>query len=87
VEYTGIGFEATPRVVVNGTTVAGTVATAPVDAEQAARRARDLGTRGTGEHNLLSATAELREGDNTVEILGGDFALDIDYLEITPARR
>jgi hypothetical protein len=84
VEYAGIGFDATPRLAVNGTAATGSVAPAPVDPERAARRARDLGTRGTGEHKLLTTTAELRAGDNTIEILGGDYALDVDYLEITP---
>jgi hypothetical protein len=83
VEYTGIGFEATPRLAVNGAPVTGEVTTAPVDPQRAARRARDLGTRGTGEHRLLSVAAELREGDNTIEILGGEYALDVDYLEVT----
>jgi hypothetical protein len=35
---------------------------------------------------LLSGTATLRAGDNDIEISGGDYALDIDYLEVTPAR-
>jgi len=84
VEYAGIGFDSTPRLAINGTAVTGSVAPAPVDPERAARRARDLGTRGTGEHKLLTTAAELRAGDNTIEILGGDYALDVDYLEITP---
>lgn len=87
VEYAGIGFEATPRLSVNGTVVAGSVATAPVDPARAARRATDLGTRGTGEHLQLRVSAELRAGDNAIGILGGEYALDIDYLEITPAAR
>ena len=85
VEYTGIGFDATPRLSVNGTVVTGSVATAPVDPARAARRAVDLGTRGTGDRKLLRVRAELRAGENTIEILGGDYALDVDYLEITPA--
>lgn len=84
VEYAGIGFEAAPRLAVNGAAVTGTVTTAPVDSARAARRARDLGTRGTGEHKVLRAAAELRAGDNTIEILGGEYALDVDYLELTP---
>ena len=87
VDYAGIGFDSTPRLAVNGGTVTGSVAPAPVDPERAVRRARDLGTRGTGEHKQLSATAELRAGDNVIEILGGEYALDVDYLEITPAGR
>lgn len=87
VEYTGIGFEATPRLAVNGAAVPGSVGTAAIAPERAARRANDLGTRGTGEHKLLKAVAELRAGDNTIQILGGEYALDIDYLEITPVTR
>jgi hypothetical protein len=50
-------------------------------------RSRDLGTRGTGEHFLLQGSANLRAGENTIEIRGGAYALDIDYLEITPMDR
>jgi hypothetical protein len=85
VEYAGIGFEATPRASVNGAVVTGPVATAPIDPARAARRAVDLGTRGTGDRKLLRVVAELRAGDNTIEVLGGEYALDLDYLEITPA--
>jgi hypothetical protein len=85
VEYTGIGFDATPRLSVNGAVVAGSAGTVPIDPARAARRATDLGTRGTGERKLLRASVELRAGDNALEVLGGEYALDIDYLEITPA--
>jgi hypothetical protein len=84
VEYAGIGFGATPRLAVNGRVATGSVTTAAIDSERAARRASDLGTRGTGEHKLLTVTADLQVGDETIEILGGEYALDIDYVEITP---
>jgi len=84
VDYAGIGFDATPRLAVNGALVSGSVSAAPVDPERAARRASDLGTRGTGEHKFLTVTANLLVGENIIEIRGGDFALDVDYLEITP---
>lgn len=85
VNYGDIGFAATPRLIVNGTPVSGTAAPAPLDSALAARQARDLGTRGSGKRTMLSATADLKAGDNDVEILGGDYALDVDYLEVTPA--
>ena len=84
VNYAGIGFTATPRLSANGKSLAGAIAPAPVDPDKAAQRARDLGTRGTGEHSQLSASAVLKAGANTITIAGGDYALDIDYLEITP---
>jgi hypothetical protein len=52
----------------------------------AAVRARDLGTRASGERTELSALTPLKAGDNVIEVLGGPYALDIDYLEITPAQ-
>ena len=85
VNYAGIGFDATPRLVANGKAVAGSEGTAPVDPDKAAQRNRDLGTRGTGEHKQLSATTTLKAGNNTIEVNGGDYALDIDYLEVTPS--
>jgi hypothetical protein len=30
--------------------------------------------------------AQLKAGDNQIEVLGGPYALDIDYLEITPTQ-
>jgi hypothetical protein len=56
-----------------------------LDAATASRRARDLGTRSNGSRNLLTASTNLKAGDNTIEVAGGDYALDIDYLEITPS--
>jgi hypothetical protein len=84
VNYAGIGFTATPRLAANGKALAGTAGPAPIDPELAAERARDLGTRGNGEHSQLTATARLKAGANTITIMGGDYALDIDYLEVTP---
>jgi hypothetical protein len=84
VNYGGIGFDATPRLSANGKKLQGAASPAPVDPQKAALRARDLGTRGNGARTLYSATATLKAGDNTVEIAGGAYALDVDYLEITP---
>ena len=82
VNYAGIGFAATPRLAVNGNGVTGAAGPAPADPDKAAQRIRDLGTRGTGEHSQLSAEAALKAGANTIEVLGGAYALDIDYLEV-----
>jgi hypothetical protein len=84
VEYAGIGFPSTPHLAANGSPVEGGTAPVPVDPARAALRSHDLGTRGTGEHTMLSATARLKAGDNIIEVAGGAYALDIDYLEITP---
>jgi len=86
VRYTDIGFDATPRLSVNGRPVAGAVDAVDLDPELAARAESGLGTRSTGVHRTLSAVANLRDGENTIEIGGGEYALDIDYLEVTPAR-
>ncbi len=84
VEYTDIGFDAVPRLVVNGQAVEGSVAPVEVDPELAAQRAQDLGTRTSGEHRLVRAVAQLTAGTNTIEVKGGAYALDVDYLEVTP---
>jgi hypothetical protein len=86
VNYSGIGFAATPRLIANGTALQGTAAAVPVDEAKAALRSRDLGTRGTGERLILSASFDLKAGKNTIEIAGGAYALDVDYLEITPVQ-
>jgi hypothetical protein len=86
VNYGGIGFAATPRLVANGNILLGAIAPVPVDEARAALRSRDLGTRGTGERTILSASSDLKAGENTIEIAGGAYALDVDYLEITPAQ-
>lgn len=85
VEYKDNGFPATPRLTVNSYAIAGSVAPVEVDPELAARAESGLGTRSSGQHQLLSAVVDLREGDNIIEVLGGEYALDIDYLEVTPA--
>jgi len=85
VEYTDIGFDAVPRLFVNGQPFEGSVAPVELDPERAARAARDLGTRTSGQHRILRAEAELRAGMNTIEVRGGEYALDVDYLEVTPA--
>ncbi|HEY4077972.1 MAG TPA: hypothetical protein VGM26_13665 [Rhizomicrobium sp.] len=84
VNYAGIGFDSTPRLTANGAVLSGSTASVKVDETTAALRNRDLGTRGTGEHRLLSATVELKAGENRIEIAGGPYALDVDYLEVTP---
>jgi hypothetical protein len=86
VNYAGIGFEAAPRLVANGNAVHGTSSPVTVDPAVAALRARDLGTRGDGGKTLMSGTVTLKAGDNTIDIAGGAYALDIDYLEITPSQ-
>ena len=78
-----IGFTSTPRLLANGKSLSGTTQPVTLDPAMAAVRARDLGTRASGERTELSALASLKAGDNVIEVLGGPYALDIDYLEIT----
>jgi hypothetical protein len=85
VNYGDIGFASTPRLRANGKAVSGSAQAVPLDPTIAALRARDLGTRSRGERYELSAVVPLKAGDNEIEVLGGAYALDIDYLEITPA--
>lgn len=84
VNYGDIGFAAIPRLAANGAAIAGTAAAVAVEPSVAALRTRDLGTRGNGSRMLLSGNADLKAGDNTIEITGGAYALDVDYLEVTP---
>lgn len=84
VNYAGIGFDSTPRLTANGAALPGSAVSVKIDATTAALRNRDLGTRGNGEHMLLFATAELKAGENRIEVAGGPYALDVDYLEVTP---
>jgi hypothetical protein len=84
VNYGDIGIAATPRVFANGAAVQGNSEPVAVDASLAALRVRDLGTRSNGGRMLLSGNANLNAGDNLIEIAGGAYALDIDYLEVTP---
>jgi hypothetical protein len=85
VNYEDIGFPATPRLIANGAVVNGTAAAAKTDQAAAAFRNRDLGTRGTGQKMEFAGSVHLKSGDNIVEIAGGAYALDVDYLEITPS--
>ena len=57
-----------------------------LDPAIAAVRARDLGTRASGDRTELTALASLKAGDNVIELLGGPYALDIDYLEIAESQ-
>lgn len=82
--YEDIGFAAMPRLLANGDAIQGTAATTKRDEEKGELRNRDLGTRGNGDKIVLTSSAHLRAGDNTIEIAGGPYALDVDYLEITP---
>lgn len=61
-------------------------APAALDEAKAALRSRDLGTRGNGERSQLSASSDLKAGENIIEIAGGAYALDIDFLEVTPSQ-
>jgi len=75
--------DVTPRLHANGTALSGEPHPVKLDPSIAALRARDLGTRGTGEHTELSVSASLKAGKNVIEVLGGPYALDIDYLEVS----
>jgi hypothetical protein len=86
VNYGDIGFAASPRLSANGNMVGGTSAPVVQDPATANLRSRDLGLRGRGERSMLSAAVELKAGENLIQINGGDYALDIDYLEITPQK-
>jgi hypothetical protein len=82
--YGDIGFASTPRLRANGQALSGTSQPVKLDPAVAAMRTRDLGTRASGERAELSASASLKAGDNIIDVLGGPYALDIDYLEVTP---
>ncbi len=86
VNFAGIGFDGSPRLFANGNAVRGAMALVTLDPAVAALRTADLGTRGDGSRSLFSGIANLKAGDNTIAIVGGAYALDIDYLEITPTR-
>jgi hypothetical protein len=58
------------------------VAPLPIDAATASLRNRDLGIRGNGERSLLSADADLKAGINRIEVAGGPYAVDVDYMEV-----
>lgn len=80
-EYTDIGFRATPRLIANHQPVHGSEEAVQAPAGQPAR---DLGTRSTGKRMRVFGSAQLIAGDNVIEIAGGDYALDIDFLEVKP---
>jgi hypothetical protein len=80
-----IGFDATPRLTVNGQQLRGTVRAVPPDEASLAVRNRDLGTRGTGEMLALAGTVRLKAGENLIEVRGGNHATDVDFLELVPA--
>ena len=83
-EYTDIGFPATPRLAANRQPVRGAEEAVSASTDQPAR---DLGTRSSGKRMRYSGSAVLKAGDNTIEIGGGDYALDVDFLEVTPAAK
>ena len=84
--YEDIGFSATPRLIANGAAISGTAAALLQNEAATGVRARDLGTRG----NLLArrwnfpVPLSWHAGDNVIEIAGGEYALDIVFLEVTP---
>jgi len=82
--YADIGLPGTPSLSANGRAVRATSAALPRDEAALARRNRDLGTRGTGETLALTGTAQLKAGENLIEVAGGAHALDIDYLQVRP---
>jgi hypothetical protein len=57
------------------------------DEAAAGQRNRDLGTRGTGKRMSFSGSAQLRAGDNVIEVAGGEYALDVDFLQVTPSAK
>ena len=83
VDYSDLGYAATPRLSANGKVVTGTAQALPLDAAKDALRTRDLGTRGDGVHYALNATATLKAGDNLIQVQGGAHGLDVDFLEVT----
>jgi hypothetical protein len=83
--YAQIGFDATPRLTVNGQPLRGSVSPVPRDEATLAMRNRDLGTRGTGEMLALGGTVRLKAGENLIEVRGGNYAVDVDFLQLVPA--
>lgn len=82
--YTSMGFDSTPRLFANREALTGSTSVAKLDDAAAGARVRDLGTRGNGDRITLTATAALKSGQNIIEVGGGPYALDVDYLEVTP---
>ena len=87
VDYDDLGFPATPRLMANGAAVGGTAAALQRDEAAAGAGNRDLGTRGTGKKMELSGSVQLKAGDNVIEVAGGEYALDIDFLQVTPSTK
>ena len=87
VDYEDIGFPATPRLIANGEAIRGTAAALQRAEAAAGVGNRDLGTRGTGKKMELSGSTQLKAGNNVIDIAGGEYALDIDFLEVTPTAR
>jgi hypothetical protein len=87
VDYEDIGFPATPRLIANREAVHGTAAAIQRDEATAGQGNRDLGTRGTGKKMELSGAAQLKAGDNVIEVAGGEYALDVDFIEVTPSAK
>jgi hypothetical protein len=87
VDYEDIGFPATPRLIANGAAVPGSPAAVQRDAAATGPGNRDLGTRGTGKKMELSGSAQLKAGDNVIEVAGGEYALDVDFLEVTASAK
>jgi hypothetical protein len=69
----------------NGQALSGVSQPVKQDPAVAALRARYLGIQASGERTELSVSASLKAGANDIDGLGGPYALDIDYLEVTPA--
>ncbi len=84
VHYSSIGFDSTPHVFANHQALLGSTSVTKFDDVADAGRIRDLGTRGNGDRIVLMATASLKTGQNIVEVGGGPYALDVDYLEVVP---
>ncbi|HWB82960.1 MAG TPA: hypothetical protein VG675_02385 [Bryobacteraceae bacterium] len=87
VRYEDIGFSAVPRLIANGAALQGQSIEVPRDPATAGRRNRDLGTRGRGNQSDFAGVSDLKSGNNTIEIAGGPYAVDVDYLEITTPGR
>lgn len=84
VRYSNIGFNSTPRLFANHRALTGSISVIKPDNSAAAARVGDLGTRGNGDRITLTATTPLKPGLNIIELGGGPYALDADYLEVTP---
>jgi hypothetical protein len=84
VHYSSIGFDSSPHLFANRQALTGSTSVTKPDDVAGAARIRDLGTRGNGDRIVLTATAVLKTGQNIIELGGGPYALDVDYLEVAP---